>query len=80
METELANNLLRLGAAFCTAKKLTEGTVGRMCASDTRFFSRIRAGKTFTAKKYDEVVEWFDARWPADAPWPSEVARRKAAA
>jgi hypothetical protein len=80
METELAGNLLRLAAAYSAAKRLSEGTVGRLSASDTRFFSRIRGGKTFTAKKYDEVVHWFAARWPDDAPWPDDVIRPKVAA
>ncbi len=70
METELAANLIALGEAFGKARKLEETTVGRLCASDGRFFSRIREGKTFTAKKYDEVVAWFAANWPVGAVWP----------
>lgn len=75
METELAKHLIALGTVFCRARDLEESTVGRLCASDGRFFSRIRDGKTFTAKKYDEVVGWFSANWPADADWPSNITR-----
>lgn len=75
METELASHLLVLSARFGEARKLEETTVGRLCAADGRFFSRIRDGKTFTAKKYDEVVGWFSANWPAAAEWPGDVAR-----
>lgn len=79
METELASNLMALGEAFGKARKLEETTVGRLCASDGRFFSRIRDGKTFTAKKYDEVVAWFAANWPQDVEWPEAINRQVAA-
>ena len=75
METELANHLLTLSERFCAARELGEATVGRLCAADGRFFSRIREGKTFTAKKYDEVVAWFSSNWPEKADWPESVMR-----
>lgn len=79
METELANHLLTLCTRFGEARKLEETTIGRFCAADGRFFSRIREGKTFTAKKYDEVVGWFSVNWPAAASWPEEITRPVAA-
>lgn len=79
MENELAANLILLATKFGDARKLEESTVGRLCAADGRFFSRIREGKTFTAKKYDEVVGWFGANWPANAEWPEGVSRTAAA-
>ncbi|OOO15691.1 hypothetical protein [Agrobacterium pusense] len=75
METQLADHLLTLSNAFCEAKALGESTVGRHCAADSRFFSRIRDGKTFTAKKYDEVVSWFSSNWPDGCDWPNAVPR-----
>lgn len=80
MEEELARNLMSLGTAFAKARGLEETTVGRMCAADGRFFARLRDGKAFTAKKYDTVVDWFAANWPADAAWPAGIARPEAAA
>lgn len=75
METELANHLLTLSERYCAAERLSESTVGRLCAADGRFFPRIREGKTFTAKKYDEVVGWFAKNWPDAAEWPATVNR-----
>lgn len=75
METELAANLIALGTRYAAARKLELGTVGRLCAADGRFFSRIGDGKTFTIKKYDEVVGWFSANWPVEAEWPKAVRR-----
>jgi hypothetical protein len=79
METELANHLLTLSDRFCAAEGLSEATVGRLCAADGRFFPRIREGKTFTAKKYDEVVGWFAKNWPDGAEWPVAVSRPRLA-
>ncbi len=70
MEAELASHLISLGEAYGRARKLELGTIGRLCAADGRFFSRIGDGKTFTIKKYDEVVAWFAANWPQGVAWP----------
>ena len=75
METELASHLITLSERFCAARGLEDSTVGRLCAADGRFFSRIREGKTFTAKKYDDVVGWFSLNWPEKAAWPVDVPR-----
>lgn len=75
METELATNLLTLASIFGETRKLEESTVGRLCAQDARFFSRIRGGKTFTAKKYDGVVLWFSENWPDAVKWPDPISR-----
>lgn len=75
MEAELKRNLFKLVEAFSAAKQLNESTIGRMSASDGRFFSRVRHGKTFTVKKYDEMVDWFAVNWPGDLKWPDDVPR-----
>ncbi|WP_306049263.1 hypothetical protein [Oceaniradius stylonematis] len=75
METELQANLLELAERFCEARGLKESTVGRMCAADGEFFSRLRDGKSFTARKYDAVVRWFSENWPEEHGWPAQVIR-----
>ena len=75
MEKELTQHLLCLCDRYAVAQKLKKSTIGRLCAADTRFFSRLQNGKTFTAKKYDAVVQWFSDHWPADVAWPDEVIR-----
>lgn len=76
METELKSNLLACASAYGEARKVSLSTIGRLAAGDWRFFDRLDdEGKTFTARKYDEVISWFSERWPEDAVWPSEVAR-----
>ncbi len=71
----LTNHLFDLADAYRKVTRLEEATVGRLCAADGRFFARLRDGKTFTARKYDEVVRWFSANWPAEANWPEAIER-----
>lgn len=80
MEAELANHLIVLGSQYAKARGIEESTVGRLCAADGRFFARIREGKTFTAKKYDEVVGWFRENWPSDVAWPIPAPSEKESA
>lgn len=75
MEKELANTLITLGTIYGAAIGLQETTVGRQCAADARFFSRIRGGRTFTVKKFDDVVLWFSHNWPEKAVWPENIIR-----
>jgi len=75
METQLADNLLTLAFKFSELKRLELSTVGKNCAADARFFTRIKDGKTFTARKYDNVIEWFSTHWPDNAAWPDAIER-----
>ncbi|MDP1866966.1 MAG: hypothetical protein Q8L13_11585 [Bradyrhizobium sp.] len=78
MEEELRQNLNRCLAAFMAQRDIGVATVGRLAAGDWRFFDRLgEAGKTFTARKYDEVIDWFSENWPANAVWPEGVSRPK---
>jgi hypothetical protein len=76
MEEELRQNLTQCAAAFMAKRDISPSTVGRLAAGDWRFFERLgESRKTFTARKYDEIIQWFSDNWPAEAAWPSGVAR-----
>lgn len=75
MEQELKSHLERLGGAFAEARGLALSTVGRLVANDSRFFARLDDGKTLTIRKFDEVLAWFSANWPAGVDWPEDVPR-----
>lgn len=76
MEAELRQNLLRLAEAFAQAAGIGLPTLAQRSAGDWRFFDRLRDDeKTFTARKYDEVVEWFSSNWPDGMVWPDGVSR-----
>lgn len=79
MERELRSSLLMCASTFCEARSVSLATVGRLAAGDWRFFDRLDdSEKTFTARKYDEVIGWFSENWPDAVPWPSEVSRPSA--
>lgn len=81
MESELRSNLMACASAYAAARSVSVSTVGRLAAGDWRFFDRLDDdAKTFTARKYDEVIGWFSDRWPEDVEWPAQVARPAAVA
>lgn len=76
MENELRSNLLLLAETYAKAKDFSLTTIARNAAGDWRFFDRLNEeSKTFTARKYDEVVQWFSDNWPADLGWPDSIVR-----
>ena len=76
MESELRLNLMACASAYAEARSVSIATLGRLAAGDWRFFDRLDDdAKTFTARKYDDVIRWFSDRWPEELPWPSEVVR-----
>lgn len=75
MEAELRHHLTTCAAAFAAITGLQVVTIGRRAAKDWRFFGRIAAGEGFTARKYDDVMNWFDRNWPDGEPWPADVPR-----
>lgn len=80
MESDLRSNLMACASAYASARGISLSTIGRLAAGDWRFFDRLDDdAKTFTARKYDEVIGWFSERWPDNAPWPEAVARPAAA-
>ncbi|MCC4299469.1 hypothetical protein [Aurantimonas coralicida] len=74
MENELRSNLAACFAAFSAASSLSASTIARAAAGDWRFFERIQT-RSFTARKYDEVLRWFSSNWPDSAVWPEDVDR-----
>lgn len=66
----LRGNLLALAEAFVAATGRTEEAVARAAHGDPPFFRRLREGQGFTARKYDDVIGWFDANWPRDVEMP----------
>lgn len=75
MEHFLRANLHACFAAYASARGVGSATIGKQAAGDWRFFDRIAAGKGFTARKYDEVMQWFSDHWPKGVVWPANVPR-----
>lgn len=76
MEQELRAHLRACAEAYAAARGIGLPTIGRLAAGDWRFFDRLQDDtKTFTAKKYDEIIVWFSVNWPEGAEWPDSVQR-----
>ncbi|MEY9466324.1 hypothetical protein ABH973_006737 [Bradyrhizobium ottawaense] len=76
MEKELIRNLLTVAEAYSVTRDVSLSTLGRQAAGDWRFFDHLRDGaKTFTARKYDQVMQWFSINWPVNADWPEGIER-----
>ncbi len=68
MEEQLRQNLILCASAFVEQRSLGFATLGRLAAGDWRFFDHLsKDAKTFTARKYDEVMRWFHLNWPPAA-------------
>lgn len=81
MERELTNNLITCFDAFVAVTGRKHSGVAQVAANDWRFYDRLKQpGVTFTARKYDEIVAWFDANWPEGAERPEAVVREHKAA
>jgi hypothetical protein len=74
MESELRGHLFDCARAYGAARGLELSTVGKLSTGDGKFFDRLTAGASFTARKYDAVLGWFADNWP-DTPWPRAVPR-----
>lgn len=70
MEIELRHHLNSLAASYAALRGLELVTVARLAAGDWRFLTRINGGKTFTVRKYDQIVAWFRGNWPEGADFP----------
>ena len=79
MEAELRHHLISLAEAYAAERKLEMVTVARLATGDWRFFVRVTEGASFTAKKYDAIVEWFSDNWPVTLAWPDGITRPEAA-
>jgi hypothetical protein len=80
MENDLKQHLMSCATAFAARRNMKLTTLGRKAANDSPFFTRLGESRTsFTARKYDEIIQWFSDHWPADLEWPQAVVRPKRA-
>lgn len=81
IERQLSEQLQGLAAAYQAATGFEMSTIAQRAAGDWRFFDRLfEADSTFTLRKADAVITWFDANWPDGVRWPKGVPRPKAEA
>ena len=75
-EEKLRANLITLTNGFAEANGLMVSTVLARASGDARFLERTgSAGKSFTVRVYDNLVQWFSDRWPEGIEWPADIPR-----
>lgn len=71
IEEGAKQHMIALAEAYALATGLAEATISRLAHGNCNFFQYYRAGKcTTTLRKYDEMLEFFKARWPRGVPRP----------
>ncbi|NYT33904.1 hypothetical protein [Rhizobium sp. WYCCWR 11128] len=74
MEDELRAILLSTAEAYAAVARCGMTTVARRVKNNAAFFKRLSDPTTsFTARSFDEVMEWFADNWPRDCQRPLEL-------
>ena len=72
---DLAQALTLLASTYSAAKGVKISTVGYQLANHGAFFDRLTEGGGVTNTRYSKIVQNFSDHWPADLPWPENIAR-----
>ncbi|MHC2462094.1 hypothetical protein [Bradyrhizobium embrapense] len=68
--------LLSCADAYARQRNIKLTTLGRIVVNDSRFFSQMHdGGRSFTVRKYDEILHWFSRNWAPGVAWPDLVER-----
>ncbi len=79
MQNVTEQNLIELADAHAAHLGITHWRMSFLARGNGQFFKRLTEGKTCTMRTALEVLDWFDAHWPADLQWPADITRPSAA-
>jgi len=66
IEPFLRTALIAHAEAYAAQRGLTLGYVSRVAFKDARFITKLKKrGGSFTARKFDEAMDFFTENWPA---------------
>lgn len=72
LEPILRDNLLKLATVCARIRQIKLNTLSGEAHGDPKFFDKLMAGQcSFTIRKYDSTIRWFDENWPAETPKPA---------
>jgi hypothetical protein len=72
------DQLLALAREYARAEDVELTTVSWRVFGDTKKLGALESGSDIQVKRYEAAITWFDKNWPAEAAWPSAVARPSA--
>ena len=70
-----ARNIARLIRLYAESQSRKPTSVSLMVLGHQQALARLERGKNLTTDKADAALEWLDAHWPADTPWPEDIFR-----
>ncbi len=50
-------------------------TVSKNITGDGGVYFRLSNGRSITIHRYQRIINWFSAHWPADLEWPEDIER-----
>jgi hypothetical protein len=68
-------SLVLLVETYARATSRSEARIANLAGRDSRFFERMRAGKTCSVDTLHHVLGWFSQNWPSDVAWPVGITR-----
>lgn len=60
MTNKYSKRLIEQAEQFCVANGCTEEQLARVVAKDSKFFKRVRSGRTFTVKMLERFEDHFN--------------------
>jgi hypothetical protein len=71
----LIQRLLTVAREYARAESVSLSTASYRAMADTKRLAQIEAGGDITTGRFEAVMRWFSANWPAGATWPADVPR-----
>jgi hypothetical protein len=65
--------ILRLARLFSAANGKALSTVGQAACGNPKIFQRLAAGHGATSRTLERIETYFQAEWPENAAWPSDI-------
>jgi hypothetical protein len=69
------DQLVRLAETYSAHTGRTLATVGTYAGKAGHFFTGLKAGRSCTFRKAEQVALWLADSWPEDLPWPADIPR-----
>ncbi len=69
------SNIKLLINQYADYKKLETSYVCLLATNHGGFLKNLENGKTLTFRRYENIINWFSAHWPADLEWPEDIER-----
>jgi hypothetical protein len=71
----LRQHVIDLLETYAVAKRLSLSRVSTLVFNHGDMARRLKDGSDITVGRAEAAVNWFDANWPEETPWPEGIAR-----